>query len=46
MVDLGHMLGRNPDLDHLDPVAGLQHAVADLGRLDEAIARRQPDRPP
>ncbi len=43
MVDLGHVLGGNADLDHLDAVARLQHAVADFGGLDEAVARVQPD---
>jgi hypothetical protein len=37
VVDLGHVLGRHADLDHLDPVGRLQHAVADARRLDEAV---------
>ena len=36
------MVGGDADFDHLDPVAGFQHAVADCRGLDEAIARVQP----
>jgi hypothetical protein len=41
MVDLGHMFGRHADLDHLDPFARFQHPMADLRRLDEAVAGMQ-----
>ena len=38
------MISRHPDFDHLDAVAGQQHPVADFRRLNETVARRQPDR--
>ena len=44
MVNLRDMVCRDADFDHLDPVAGFQHAVADFGGLDETVARRQADR--
>ncbi len=46
MVDLGDMLGGHADLDHFDAVRGFQHAVADFGRLDKAIARIRRIGPP
>lgn len=38
------VLGRAADLDHLHPIAGLQHPMADGGRLQEAVALLQQHR--
>ena len=43
VVDDRHMVGGHADLDHLQHIGGVEDAVADLGRLDYAVARRQPE---
>ena len=42
----GDVLGGHADLDHLEVLGRLEHAVPNLRRLDDAIARAQDERRP
>ena len=46
VVDGGHVFGRHADLDHLQVLRRLEHAVADARRLDHAVAGAEDERRP